>query len=628
MVPLNASPRRRRLVLLAVLAVLVAAGWFWGKGPVPVTPGVVPRAEPGPRAPRPAASAHRAFDVGVAEVAPEPSPSPGGGFEGRVLSFRTGEGIPAAELTFSGAGGASSVSSAASGRWAFSPSAPGTYQLAAVSAPGYLPVAPEWGHSPITLHAHAGARVTGLTVFLTPAEDSLGRVVNPAGVAVAGADVRIIDAGDDAALSSLATHFVTDARGEFRFRAPSGAVLEATHPPFQRGRAQVGRPGETVTLTLLAVDAGVPPTDAIDGRVVDEQGRGLEGALVSVRGRTEEGRGAAHANPSTATDASGHFHVAVDRGMFFIHASLDGYTPASAGADTSAGAPITLTLGRGGHISGRVRTANGRPVASFNVSVSQHLPSGRSRFDTQRAVMDAEGRYDLDGIPAGTYDVRVGAFGHAPSRSKRLVVELPQSGPARADFTLAAGAKLEGFVRDEATHAPLANAKIGTEHALETPSSVLELPSTASDATGHFIEDGLQEGRASVTVEAEGYHSKIVSGLTLAAGSVTGPLSIELTPVKPGEEPGRDLVGIGAVLRPVNEGLLLERTLEGGGAAEAGLVSGDVILELDGQATEGMDFGDAVELIRGPENTRIALTVRHPGKPPMTLQIWRRKIRG
>ena len=581
-----------------------------------------------PSVPQAAAIPHRAFEVGAAQGASEASPTPGGSFEGRVVSFRTGEGIPGAELTFAGERGASSVTSAAEGRWTFLPSAPGTYQLAAVSAQGYLPVAPEWGHSPITLHARAGKRVTDLTVFLTPAEDSSGRVVDPAGTPVAGADVRIIDAGEDAALSSLATHFVTDARGEFRFRASPGAVLEATHAPFQRGRVQIGRPGGVVTLTLLKADAEIPPTDAIDGRVVDVQGHGLEGALVSTRGRTEEGRGAAHANPSTSTDAEGRFHLAVDRGMFFIQASLEGYTPASVGADTSLRTDITLTLGTGGHISGTVRTANGKPVASFTVSVSQRLPRGNTRFDTQRAVMDADGRYDIDGVPAGTYEVRAGAFGHAPSRSKRAVVELSSSSPARADFTLASGAKLEGFVRDEATHAPVANAKIGTEHALETPSSVLELPSTASDPTGHFIEEGLPEGRTSVTVEADGYHSKIVSGLTLSAGKVTGPLSIELAPVKAGEEPGQDLIGIGAVLRPVEEGLVFERALDGGGAAEAGLKAGDVILELDGQATAGMDFADAVELIRGPENTRIALTVRHPGQPPVTVQIWRRKIRG
>ncbi|MEO1182924.1 MAG: S41 family peptidase, partial [Cyanobacteria bacterium J06636_28] len=49
-------------------------------------------------------------------------------------------------------------------------------------------------------------------------------------------------------------------------------------------------------------------------------------------------------------------------------------------------------------------------------------------------------------------------------------------------------------------------------------------------------------------------------------------------------------------------------------AFEAGIRSGDVIVGIDGQTPEGMDLSDAVNLIRGPVNSEVTLTVVREGE--------------
>ena len=50
-------------------------------------------------------------------------------------------------------------------------------------------------------------------------------------------------------------------------------------------------------------------------------------------------------------------------------------------------------------------------------------------------------------------------------------------------------------------------------------------------------------------------------------------------------------------------------------AFEAGLLTGDIITSIDGKSTEGMELADAVNLIRGPVNSKVELAVSRDGKP-------------
>ncbi|PZO50409.1 MAG: peptidase S41 [Phormidesmis priestleyi] len=60
-------------------------------------------------------------------------------------------------------------------------------------------------------------------------------------------------------------------------------------------------------------------------------------------------------------------------------------------------------------------------------------------------------------------------------------------------------------------------------------------------------------------------------------------------------------------------------------AYEAGLLSGDVITSIDGESTEGMELSDAVNLIRGPVDSTVKLSVLREEKP-LDFELTRARI--
>jgi carboxyl-terminal processing protease len=62
-------------------------------------------------------------------------------------------------------------------------------------------------------------------------------------------------------------------------------------------------------------------------------------------------------------------------------------------------------------------------------------------------------------------------------------------------------------------------------------------------------------------------------------------------------------------------------------AARAGLKPGDYITQLNGEAVQGMTLPEAVEKMRGPENSEITLTIRREGREPFDVKLVRAKIK-
>jgi len=100
------------------------------------------------------------------------------------------------------------------------------------------------------------------------------------------------------------------------------------------------------------------------------------------------------------------------------------------------------------------------------------------------------------------------------------------------------------------------------------------------------------------------------SGIAIADGASIGSLVFELAPTKTGEQPKTEIIGIGAVLQATNDFLTIARVLPGGGAAAVGLRAGDAILRVDGIPVAELGMSAAIERIRGPEGSVVALTVR------------------
>ncbi|HSN89900.1 MAG TPA: carboxypeptidase regulatory-like domain-containing protein [Anaeromyxobacteraceae bacterium] len=624
--------RRRGIVLGLAAAALAALLAFLalrpegrdGRGDDGRAP--APAAE-GTPAPRPPPSGLPIQIPRPAPLAPDERPA---SFEGQVVAVDDGRGVSFAELTFSRAGAAASLQAGPDGAFRFEPPAEGLWLLAAVTAPGFLPFAPEWGHSPVQLDARRGQHVSGVRIFLSRALALEGRVVDPEGAPVAGAEVRLLGATGEAALVPLPSRFVTDPRGAFAFSAPEGAVLEARKPGFLPGRAAVDVPAtleRRVTVTLGVAHRPLGSPAPVSGRVVSRGGGPVEGALV-VAGREQAFGSGGPSEAQALSGSDGRFALPpLDPGRYRVTARAEGYAPASARRVAPGASDLVLVLEPGSRLAGCVRDASsGASVAPFTVMVWERSGPLRRVLQRSLSVLDPSGCYAVGDLAAGPAAVVVSAPGYAPSAE--IAVEIPPA-PAegRADAALQAGGRLLGVVRDETTGSPLAGARVSVEGALEAAASTFPvLAEATSGADGRFLLEGLPT-RFSIQVAAAGHHARVLGGIEVGPGETRGPVEIALRPVAEGESPRVDLVGVGMVLAPLGEGLAVVQVLPGGGAAEAGLVQGDLVLRVDGVPVADLGFGGAIDAIRGPEGTRVSLGVRR-GERTFEVSAVRRLVRG
>ncbi len=614
-----------RYLLLALVLIALAGIVFWRAKRAPATSGPAPVTAPAvpPAASRVGGGAHPVAQVPPVTVVPSTphapaARAPNGAFAGRVVSAADGSPVPGAQLTFARAEEASSVTARSDGTFWFEARVAGRWSLAAVTAPGFLPFAPAWGASPVSLEARAGDVVHGVTITLVPEVRYQGRVIDEHDAPVAGAEVRILGERGADAIVPLRDRFTSGPDGGFSFAAPEDVVLEARKSGFAPARGRVDytvRVSGQLTLRLTRPTAGLL---AIEGIVEDSAGTPLSGASVTAHAR------ASRDGSVVRTAADGTFKLdGLEPGSWRLVAERAGSAPATKIAH-AGDTGVRLRLAYGGRIEGRVRDRrSGLPVAPFTVIV-------QSITVRTASIVDPDGRYALDDLAAGTAVLSVVAPGYAPSSEVRVPVPAPDAAPAIVDFELAPGGRLSGVVFSRGSRAPVAGATVEVE-GMPTSAGVPVRMEAVSGADGRFELAGISERAMSLFASAPGHHARVLSVPGVPSGELGGPVEIELTPLAAGEEPRVELAGIGAQLVKEGEALRVLRVLPGGGAAEVGLAAGDEVIAIDGAAVSAMTLGDAVPRLRGPEGTTVALTVRRgaaAGQAPVVVLVPRRLVRG
>lgn len=86
--------------------------------------------------------------------------------------------------------------------------------------------------------------------------------------------------------------------------------------------------------------------------------------------------------------------------------------------------------------------------------------------------------------------------------------------------------------------------------------------------------------------------------------------------------------GVGAVIRQKGDYVQITEPYEGYPAQTAGLMAGDVIMEINGQSTKGKTTDDVVKILRGSPNTTVNITVKREGtQNPVTVPVVRQEIK-
>jgi len=84
--------------------------------------------------------------------------------------------------------------------------------------------------------------------------------------------------------------------------------------------------------------------------------------------------------------------------------------------------------------------------------------------------------------------------------------------------------------------------------------------------------------------------------------------------------------GIGVELANRDDRLVIIAPLDGSPAKKAGVLAGDVILEIEGVSTVGTSISEAVSTIRGKAGTTVTLVLQHNSDQPRSVSIVRSKI--
>ena len=602
--------------LLAVLLVLYGLRRDTPERP-PALPATQPEAaRPTLSRPNAAVTPLRVSPAVIAEASGQPC------VRGAIRSVATNAPVPNAELVFETSAGATVASTDAAGSFeTLLPS--GTLRLAGISASGFHTWAPTWGHSALQLTPLAGKCVNGLLFFLTPRAPMAGLVISPEHEPVAGATITIHarNRPDKAPLHS-------DAQGEFQFEAPEEAVLVATHPDYEPGRAEVGFVA-TVThaLTVMlgprrAPDAGLERHD-LHGRVLDAADAGVSGALVMVSPvASGDGGEASEADEqSLESDERGEFSFTVaEPGAWTVSAEAEGLVPAS---KVTHGEPVELRLLGGGTLTGTVSDSKGAPLASFAITLAHREGAFEVWPPRVLSFVDPAGRFTVHGVQPGTSVISAAAFGLAASEP--VTVELAPGATGAVSLKLGRGGALSGRVVSRDGGVPLQGARISLEGS-QGEGVVPLLAETRSGADGAFTLSGIPMGRHSIYVAAVAHNARLLPPRDFREAQTEGPELVALSPVAAGEEPQLELMGIGAALKAVGDALLITQAMPGGGAAEAGLTAGDAILSIDGVPVASLGFVGGIERIRGPENTLVELQVRRADGSQTHFSVPRRRI--
>ncbi len=182
------------------------------------------------------------------------------------------------------------------------------------------------------------------------------------------------------------------------------------------------------------------------------------------------------------------------------------------GASVNAGA---IVVNPGGSISGSVLLAGvGTPVGGATVIATDAVG------DSFSATTDANGTYELDGLPPGTYQMTAGGGAVTTAQASGLDVVADQVLP-NTDFAVQTAGSISGTVVGPGG-APEAGVIVAASSSGQDGSSAV----TAAD--GGYVIGGLTAGAYTVVTEASGFAPAELDNLVVQAGATTSGADLTL----------------------------------------------------------------------------------------------------
>lgn len=334
-----------------------------------------------------------------------------------------------------------------------------------------------------------GQEIADLELVLTRGAALEGVVTLPGGVPATGAQVAL--GGGNAEIAGVvfigASGTPTDGDGHYRIEGVKEGPqsVEAELPGYRRAAKDLEVHGGTNRL-----DFQLGEGFTISGRVIDPSGRPV--ADVALQLTSNGALPLPAGNEVSGTDGGFRFG-GLSGGRFGLSASKAGYAGARQEVQVTDASidNVEITLTPGGVIAGKVVGLEFRDISNLEVTAISRSPSPELGFP-RRGQVDFEGKYRVEGVPAGEWQLRGTVAGSGRSAQKN--VTLPEAGGlVEADLEFGGGLTLSGHITRAGK--PVADARVsvsGIEN--ETGST------SSSDATGAYRIEGLKPGSYRLSV--------------------------------------------------------------------------------------------------------------------------------
>ena len=356
-----------------------------------------------------------------------------------------------------------------------------------------------------------GETKSGLQLRMPRGVDFELRLVDREAKPIAGEPLNVFSADADRSMrrpiSCKSSECRTDEQGRLMLK-----IVEGTFDIDAGGEATVRRELRNQTLTArtspmtIEIDRGA----TVEGRVVWS-----DGTPANVRGMVTS-----PAMRIYAPVIDGAFSLRnVPVGKLTLTVNVESPVPIqSQPVEVTAPATgVALMLPRPGRIEGRVfDRATEKPVTEFMIQMQQ--TGMRVRSLPPRGFQDDNGRFVIEEIGPGTYDVSVQATGYVVTNSATVTVE--EGGASAVSVPLDRGGVVTGRVTSEGR--PLADASLFFVYEQRGSGR-----GNRTDANGEFRVQGAPPGVVTLQVQREGYVSKSVNVTVAAEGETRADIEME-----------------------------------------------------------------------------------------------------
>ncbi|MBA3546823.1 MAG: carboxypeptidase regulatory-like domain-containing protein [Nannocystis sp.] len=486
----------------------------------------------------------------------------------------------------------------AGGRFELAGLLPGEYEvvLSAWSQPRAVP------EKPTAVKLSADRDVEDLRITLPASGELKGTLRDPQGRPVNDAEVSLFDGkrGQSAKVADDGSfRFESVAPGEYRARATRN--WNAMRAP---GTSDDDVQGEKVSIkaggveTVKLVVAG--GAEKIAGVVRDEGGGPVADAFIEATlesdsaaaassGAARDGRwGSFFGGTPNLSDPDGRFALKeLAPGKYTLRAHRKGGGEAIL-EHVEAGSDVVLTIAATGRLSGTVALRDAGAPEDFTISVEDE----KTGFRRNDSFFRTGGAWSLAELPAGTYKVKVGAGGGSAEVEAKMIAGQDTTG---LRIELAPKVTVRGTVVDlEGKPVPGLNVGVSGGVAYSRGD---EQKLNVTDDAGRYEIAQAPTGKVRISVYPQGGNGDDYGYTSMWSVIAASESAVELPPVRVAKKrvkQGETAGDLGLGLKQAEPGAdpLLFRCIiavvrPGGPASAAGLIPGDEIVTVDGQAVSG-----------------------------------------